>query len=47
MERLLTDCIAVACEVCLLDLKIKKPKQKSEVNGNLKSSKDPDPAVGT
>jgi len=44
-----TDCIVrvVACEVYLLDLKIKKSKQKGEVNGNLKISKDPDPAVGT
>jgi hypothetical protein len=47
VERLVTDCIAVACEVCLLDLKIKMPKQKVEVNGNLKGSKDRDPAVGT
>jgi len=42
-----TACIAVACEVCLLDLNIKKTKQKFEVNMNLKSSKDRDPAVGT
>jgi hypothetical protein len=31
----------------LLDLKIKASKEKSEVNGKLKSSKDRDPAVGT
>jgi hypothetical protein len=42
-----TDCIAVACEVCLLEVKIKNPKQKGEVNGNFKSSKDRDTVVGT
>jgi len=47
VERLVTDWMAVVCEVCLLDPTMKKPKQKGEVNGNLKSSKDRDPAVGT
>jgi reverse gyrase len=47
VEILVTDFIAVSCEVCLLDVKIKTSKEKSEVNGKLRSSKDRDPAVGT